>query len=238
MGSRLAILGFHKIGEPSDGGYPSWNYVSLDRFAEYLSLLREEGWTGIDVSRFTAALHGSTQLPDRSVLITFDDGYRSTLTEALPCLRDFRLPAVVFVPTLYVGGFNTFDRDVEPEEAMCSWDELLELQANGVAIQAHGVTHRPLSSLDGEGLRDELVQSKGTLEEMLGSPVEVFAYPYGDAGHPLLTPELMASIGYRAACLYGGGAISFDGNFPLPYRVPRLALGPDSDLKAMLSANA
>ena len=238
MHSRLAILGFHKIGRPKDGSYPSWNYVSGERFTEYLRLLEEEGWTAIGLEAFLQALSGAAALPARSVLITFDDGYRSTLTEALPRLLDFSYPAVVFVPTAYVGGLNTFDADIEPEEDMCSWEELAELQRNGVSVQAHGVNHAPLSSLDEGGLLRELAGSKAELENRLGFPVEVFADPYGDAGHPLLTSDLMAAVGYRAACLYGGGPFSFGDGAPDPYRIPRLALGPDSNLAALLNASA
>ena len=236
MVSRLAILGFHKIGEPSDGSYPSWNYIPVPRFAEYLRLLQEEGWTGVDLDAFLAALSGAGGLPPKSVLITFDDGYRSTLTDALPQLLEFGFPAVVFVPTAFVGGRNTFDAGIEPEEDICSWEELAELQRNGVAVQAHGVTHAALSSLGEDAVRDELTGSKIQLEERLGSPVQVFAYPYGDAGHPLLQ-RLLPSLGYRAGCLYGGGPVSLADPALDAYRMPRVAVGPDSDLLSLLRAS-
>jgi peptidoglycan/xylan/chitin deacetylase (PgdA/CDA1 family) len=104
------------------------------------------------------------------------------LTEASPCLLGFGYPAVVFVPTAYIGGRNDFDRDVEPEERICDWDDLRELDRRGVSVQSHGVSHRWYSTLDPAELRDELVRSKEALEDGLSKRVEVLAYPTGMPG--------------------------------------------------------
>jgi peptidoglycan/xylan/chitin deacetylase (PgdA/CDA1 family) len=233
---RVAILAFHKVGEPPAGAWPTWNYVPLGRFAALLSLLRDEGWPVIDLATFISGLANAAELPPRSALLTFDDGYRSTLTEASPCLLGFGYPAVVFVPTGYIGGRNDFDRGVEPEERICDWDDLRELDRRGVSVQSHGVSHRWYSTLDPAELRDELVRSKEALEDGLSKRVEVLAYPYGDAGRdPGRMAALLRETGYRAGCLYGGG----------PNRRPvadacllsRLAIGPDSDLRRLLEAS-
>ncbi len=79
----------------------------------------------------------------------------------------------------------------------------------------------------------EVEHSKAILEERLGNRAEVFAYPYGDDGaDPQALKGELERIGYRAACLYRGGPISF----PLanPYRLTRLAMGPDTDMEAVL----
>jgi len=231
-----AILGYHKIGEPSDGNYPSWNYISAQGFADQLAVLRREGWSGVGLQQFLAALSGREPLPPKSALVTFDDGYRSTLTEALPVLNAFGFPAVVFVPTDYVGGRNTFDRGIEPEEPMCTWDELRNLHASGVSVQAHGVSHTSLSSLEEPAMVHELVESKSRLQSELGVSVEAFAYPYGDDVHPSLTDDLMQKLGYAVAFRYGGGLFSKGkAAFVSPFRIPRLAMGPDTDLAALLN---
>ena len=69
----------------------------------------------------------------------------------------------------------------------------------------------------------------------LGKPVEVFAFPYGDGGaNPELTTELLRKTGYASACLYGGGPIRLPARDP--FRLPRLAMGPETDLDAALRA--
>jgi peptidoglycan/xylan/chitin deacetylase (PgdA/CDA1 family) len=172
-------------------------------------------------------------LPRRAALLTFDDGYRSNLTVAVPWLRRFGYPAVMFVPTDFIGGSNSFDAGVEPEEAICTWDDLRELERAGVAVQSHGCSHRAFSGLSPAEREAELVRSRAALEDGLGRPVEVFCFPYGDDGQEQgETAAILRRAGYRAACLYGGGP----NRVPLAdaYRLTRLAMGPDTDLGAAL----
>ena len=232
-GRTLAILSFHKIGEPSPGGWRSWFYIPEEAFVGHLSYLRENGWRVIDVTIFLRGLKVPDSLPERAALLTFDDGYRSIREIALPWLRRFGYPAVLFVPTDYIGRCNTFDERTEPEEAICDWDDLQELERCGVSIQSHGASHRPLSQLDSEEQWQELVRSKARLEAGLRGPVDLFAYPYGDGGlNPRAMSQALKRAGYRAACLYGGAATPLP--VPDPYRLARLAMGPDTDLHSTL----
>ena len=230
---RVAILGFHKIGEPPPppAGWESWFYVSEADFARFLGELREEGFEPIDLARFLDGLDAPDALPERSALVTFDDGYRSMCDRTLPVLQRHEAPGVLFVPTHYVGGRNDFDRGVEPEEAICGWQELRALRAGGVAIQSHGHTHRAFSSLDAAGREEELVRSKALLEEGLGEPVATIAFPYGDPG-PDAAREQAAAAGYRAAFTYRGHPL----RLPVAdrYRIERIAMGPNTDLRAEL----
>jgi peptidoglycan/xylan/chitin deacetylase (PgdA/CDA1 family) len=235
MSRRIAVLGFHKIGAPADGSYPTWNYVSIDRFRSYLRQLSDDGWRVLSAEEFIALLDDVDRFPEKSALITFDDGYRSTLTDASPCLEDFEFPAVIFVPTDYVGKTNTFDRGIEPEEQICTWDDLSELRCRGVSVQAHGVNHLGFSTLGAQEVRRELLDCRIRLEERLGARVSLFAYPYGDAKHRVLTSELIRASGYAAAFLYGGGPFDVDDPTFNPFRIPRLAVGPDSNLPHMLA---
>src|SRR5262245_35207660 len=95
----LAILGYHKVGAPSPGAWETWFYVPEHTFLGQLSYLRDNGWQVIDLATMLRGLTAPTELPHRAALITFDDGYRSVLEVALPCLRRFGYPAVHFVPT-------------------------------------------------------------------------------------------------------------------------------------------
>ncbi|HEY7310221.1 MAG TPA: polysaccharide deacetylase family protein [Gemmataceae bacterium] len=231
----LAVLGYHKIGPPPPGGWETWSYVPEETFAGHLRFLRATGWQVLDLAAFLRGLAAPQTLPPRAVLLTFDDGYRSNLTVAVPWLRRFGFPAVLFVPTDFLGRHNSFDADVEPEEEICTWAELRELERAGVAVQSHGCSHRTLSDLPPREWEREIVRSRAVLEEGLGRPVEVFCYPYGDGGQdPKEVRRVLRAAGYRAACLYGGGPSLIP---PAdPYRLPRLAMGPDTDLRALLGA--
>ena len=232
----LAILGYHKIGEPPAGTWTTWNYVPEATFARQLETLVESGYTVIDVSALLEGLERPDSLPTRAALLTFDDGYASMLGSAQSLLARFGFPAVLFVPTDYVGGSNRFDQDNEPAEPICSWEQLRELQRGDISIQSHGVSHRSFSELTAAEQATELRDSKNRLEEALDTPVGVFAFPYGDCGtDPEAVDNAMAKAGYQAGCLYKGGVVKLPTK--TPYRLTRLAMGPDTDLAAMLEAN-
>jgi peptidoglycan/xylan/chitin deacetylase (PgdA/CDA1 family) len=235
-GRSLAILGYHKIGEPPPGGWRTWFYVPEEIFAGHLSYLREHGWQVIDLPALFRGIAAPESLPERAALLTFDDGYRSIRTVALPWLLRFGYPAVLFVPTDYIGGINDFDAGEEPQEAICDWDDLRELERLGVSIQSHGASHRSFSKLSLPEQEEDMTRSRITLEAGLEKPVEVFAYPYGDGGtEPRSTGWALERAGYRAACLYKGPP----NPLPVvePYRLTRLDMGPDTDLRVMLECD-
>lgn len=232
-GGNIAILAYHKIGSPPAGASPTWNYVPEETFWDHLRILKSNGWQVIDQRTFLRALSEPDTLPDRSALLTFDDGYRSMLTAALPILHAFRYPAVVFVPTDYVGMTNSFDAGIEPRERICNWNELLELEKNGISVQSHGLTHRHFSDLDVIEQQKELRLSRKQIEERIGNQVALFAYPYGDCGTSFgATGKALVQAGYRAAFLYGGGVQPVPANDS--FRLLRLAMGRDSVLERQL----
>ena len=231
---KVAILSYHKIGPPAPGGWDTWYYISRQTFQAQLLLLQTLGYAFIDLPTFYKGLDDPATLPPKSTLITFDDAYRNNRTVALPVMLRMGVPGVVFVPTNYIGGMNVWDSGgPEPDEAICDWNDLLALEHHGVAIESHSVSHPSFSNLAPEQHELELRQSKQTLEARLGRPVEFFAYPYGDAGGDFkFSEEILRRVGYRAACLYGGGAVTLPGADR--FQLERLAMGPDSDLAALL----
>lgn len=232
-----AVLSFHKIGLPPPGGWDTWNYIAEDLFTEFLGQLRDECYHVLDMHAFLRGMTEPAQLPERSALLTFDDGYRSMLEVAQPILNKFGYPSVMFVPTDHIGGTNTWDYGDEPEEPLCTWDELVELQRLGVSVQSHSVSHRSFSELDLASQEYEIKTSKCRLEDRLGAAVETIAFPYGDNGKDVATMELaLARAGYQAAFLYKGGP--FDLPTDQPYRVTRVPMGPDTNLSKQLGGAA
>jgi peptidoglycan/xylan/chitin deacetylase (PgdA/CDA1 family) len=230
---RVAILSYHKIGEPPGGGWDSWYYVSGATFEAHLGLLAEGGWRPIDHTTLLAGLDHPEALTDRSVLVTFDDGYRSLADHAQPVLERTGFPSVVFVPTAFIGRTNLFDEGDEPTEPICTWHDLRTLATRGVSIQSHGVGHRAMSQICPDEQAIELSRSRQHLERGLGAPVELFAFPYGDGGdEPTAMSDRVEQAGYKAAFLYGGGPVELVGADR--YRLPRLAMGPDTDLEQLL----
>ena len=229
----LAVLAFHKVGDPPRGAWQPWFYVPPGRLAEHLSALRESGWYFVDLMTALRGLLGEEPLPEKSALVTFDDSYRSVHEHGLQILVQIGAPCTVFVAVEFVGGVAGFDAGVaEPLEPLCSWSELAELASAGVSIQSHGCRHVRLSGLTTAALDDELSRSKQVLEERLGAEVVAIAYPYGDAGDSERVVPALERCGYRAGFLYDGGAV----RPPVAdrYRIARIAVGVDTDLSVVL----
>ena len=231
----VAILAYHKIGEPPADGWYTWSYVPTDIFAQQLAYLAANDWTVIDLPTLLRGLDEPASLPARAVLLTFDDGYRNNLTEALPVLQRLGYPAVLFVPTALVGGYNAFDADIlyEPREELCTWDELRALARHGVAIESHGVAHAHFSELSAAAQQAEIAASSTQLAAEFGQPARFFSFPYGDEGpDPAHTERLLRAAGYQAACLYGGGPFAAVG--APRYHLSRVPIGPDTDMRQVL----
>jgi len=235
-GRILAILAYHKVGTPPPGSWETWYSIPTPTFEQQLRLLAELGWEVVDVAAALAGLSSPQRLPPRSALITFDDAFASLAGDARACLTAFGFPGAVFVPTEFVGDRNRFDANTDlPPEPICDWEQLARLDRAGLSVQSHAVSHRPFSELDLESQREELGRSKALLESKLDKPIEVFSFPYGDGGRePTVLARLLERCGYRAACLYGRGV----NMLPVedPYRLARIAMGPDTDLRENLGA--
>ncbi|MGH9241157.1 MAG: polysaccharide deacetylase family protein [Vicinamibacterales bacterium] len=133
----------------------------------------------------------------RQVAVTFDDGYRSVLENALPILRERRVPATLFVPTQHLGkspGWISDDRHRDAGERILTADELRHMRDAGALIGSHGVTHRPLTQLSDRDALAELADSRRQLAEILGQDVKLFALPYGAGSDDIV--RLAASAGY------------------------------------------
>jgi len=231
--ATLAILGYHRIGAPYPGAWDTWYHVPEAVFLRHLAILEELGYEVIGCEPLERLLEGTLAPPARAAVITFDDGYRSVHDVALPALLRFGYHAILFVPTGFIGRSNAFDGGAEPEEPLCSWDQLHRLEQNGVSIQSHGVSHHRLSQLSPEEHENELVESKRALEKALGKAVRLFAYPYGDAGDDeSLVARQLTAAGYRGACLYDGRLNR--GPIGRPYHLHRLTMGPDTKLEVIL----
>jgi peptidoglycan/xylan/chitin deacetylase (PgdA/CDA1 family) len=204
----LRVLMYHKVNDL----WPNPTSVPTAVFAEQMGLLGELGYVPVSLEAVRDYyLHG-TPLPPRAVLITFDDGYRDNLENALPVLQRHGYPAVIFVPIAFLDDGRPLPHE-EPLQLLgvrnetVGWDELAALEAGGVRIESHGIGHRPLSELDPAEAMREIAISKLRLEERLGREVEAYAFVKGS--HADYRPEhasLVQQAGYSLAFTSVSGA--------------------------------
>lgn len=143
------------------------------------------------------------QQSSRQVVITFDDAYRDFLEYAHPALENFGVPSTVFVPTGFVGRFNEWDfpyRQYRRRRVM-NGTELQVLCKKGlVDLGSHTVDHRRMTELQEDQMVYQAAESKRTLEDLLSTPVTMFAYPYGQLDDfSALTSRILSETGYKIA---------------------------------------
>ncbi len=194
----MPALAYHKIAEIPDQAVHRGNYVTPRQFIAQLRLLRALGYQSISFRDLLAHRRGETDLPARPIVITFDDGYRSILDFALPAVRAHGFFATVFVVTGLLGGTNEWDTD-EMQEPLVSIDDVRGIAAQGHDVQSHTRTHRDLDQLAVADALTELGESRVELERVLGTTVQVVAYPWGNPSNEVC--RLAKQAGYAAGVI-------------------------------------
>lgn len=169
------VLMYHSVGPgvaPDEDPYQLT--VTPERLDAQLRALRRQGLRGRSMRELFAA-------GGRGVGLTFDDGYVDFVEQAVPVLRRHGATATVYVLGGRIGGDNSWDADA-PRKPLMTAEQVREAADAGMEIGSHGLMHRHLPQLTPEELTDELAGSRRRLAELAGTPVDSFAYPYGDVG--------------------------------------------------------
>jgi peptidoglycan/xylan/chitin deacetylase (PgdA/CDA1 family) len=211
---RSVIIGYHGIARSPVRHDLSRLQVRPSRFRAQIELLADAGFKFVTVAEL-ARLAAGREPPPGYAAISFDDAMRTTLTVALPVLREHGIRATVYATIGFIGGVSPW---VGPksENRIMSEDELVELAAAGWELGAHTMTHPDLSLLDYEACRREIEDSKAALERIGGVQVETLAYPFGSYGPASM--QAARDSGLIAAVSTGGG--SWD-----PFRLTRAMIG-------------
>lgn len=187
------ILTYHSI---SRGDSPL--KISPELFAEQMEWLRDNAQV-VSLAEIVEALASRRPLSERSVVLTFDDGFQDFYTSAAPLLHRCGFPATVFLPTEYCGKTNAWpgQPDWIEQEPLVNWEQVAELARLGFGIGAHSVRHLVLTRLPVAEAQREIIHCKAQIEERVGQRVEFFCYPYG-----LWNPVVrnIVSLHYKGAC--------------------------------------
>src|SRR5262249_30455200 len=150
--------------------------VSPEQFDRQVRWLARWGYVGIRPSDWLRWLNEETGLPEKAVLISFDDGYADLTEHALPVLRRHGFGAVVFIVTGQVGGTNAWDEaQGSATHQLMTVDQIRYWATQGIEFGAHSRTHVDLTTLLPTKLRDEILGSRNDLMKLLGSRVISFA---------------------------------------------------------------
>ena len=170
---EVDVLMYHSISRSS--GPTS---IAPSVFSEQMRILRELGYRSISLSRL-ADRTGRAELPERPVIITFDDGFADFADTAYPILQENGFSATVFLPTGRIGQCESWVGANEPARPLLSWDQIENLDRLGVEFGGHSVTHADLAALPLDELTSEIRAAQDAIAEHLGKPTRTFAPPYG-----------------------------------------------------------
>jgi len=206
--ARVVVLYYHRIGTP-DVLTKSASEFRLD-----LDYLRRR-YQCISLAELCGTIRSNAPLRHRSVVITFDDGYRDNFLEAAPLLKAAGLPATFFVATGFIGTDRDFDHDLRdggrgpnaaPRYPKLQWADLRAMQADGFEIAAHTVNHTNLGQADQDAVQMEVTGSLAALNRELGYTARAFSFPWGKPDDISTTAvQAVKQAGYySAASAYGG----------------------------------
>ena len=202
-GPKVLVLNYHQIGN---------NFTPLcvptQIFDEQMAYLKDNGYITITPEELYEGITGNLVLPERPVIITFDDGYVDNYTNALPVLKKYAMRATIFI----VPGFTNNNPNY------LTWDQLKEMEKNGFSVQSHTLNHRALEELPDDEIRAELLNSKLLLEKNLGHSVDFLAYPTGT--YNLHIAGIAKDVGYKAAYTIKYGNVDKGSNIYALERVP------------------
>jgi len=215
----VPVLTYHRFSKDKSSGM----VISETMFEEQMSFLKNNGYSVIALDRLLEFLDYKAQIPEKSVVLTFDDGWRSFYDIAYPILQKLRFPAALFIYPDFIGARSAL-----------SWAQLKELAENNMEIQCQSFTHRDLTTLKEKesfeeyfgSLNREILGSKQLIEKRLNRKCTCFAYPYG-ASNKLVT-ALLKKHGYRAAFTVKRGSNPF---FIDNFLINRTIVSGDDDLK-------
>lgn len=193
----VPILMYHYVSVPPEGADPYRINLSIspDRFHEQMAWLKDNGYETISLYDLVYALNtGQPELPEKPVIVTFDDGYIDNYENAFPVLYDLSFTATFFILTDVV--------DLGTDGYM-TWDQLAEMKESGMDVEVHGRWHEGMANRSYDWLVFHLLGPAETIEATLGYRPRLLAYPSGS--YDAYTIEIARQAGYWAAVTTASG---------------------------------
>jgi peptidoglycan/xylan/chitin deacetylase (PgdA/CDA1 family) len=234
----MHILMYHEITakDPSDV-----HAICVQHFIEQMGWLRQAGYRVISLAEWVKASQSrkamsSSEADATTVAITFDDGYQDNYTLALPVLLEYNFPATIFLASGLIEATSRWRSGALANSLMLTWAQVLEMSSLGIEFGSHTATHADLTRLNQETIDEELRASRRQIEQQLGRPVELFAYPYSRSTTGI--KQQVRTAGYQAACTYRPFYVGRAGRDPFELqRIGILATDTLPDFKAKLQGS-
>lgn len=197
VNGRLAppVLCYHRVlpRNAKTGALPAYS-VTPEQFRAQMTLIADEGFTSLTFDQFYQAAKDAREIPDRSILITFDDGYRDNYELAWPIARQLGMKLNLFVCTGLIDrkSVDVFQAISRAERASqkefsdlwqpISWAQLREMKSAGVGVGFHSHSHRNLAAMSAIEMTEDIEKGMALFQAGLGVRPRMFAFPFGHFG--------------------------------------------------------
>ncbi|RJP28113.1 MAG: polysaccharide deacetylase family protein [Candidatus Omnitrophota bacterium] len=183
--TRVIVLAYHSIADYSPVYANKKEFITpIRQFRRQVSYLKNN-FHIVPFEEFKSILQNGRVNEDIAVL-TFDDGHRDVFSNALSIISEFKLPAVFFLTTGFIG-----------RENYLTWEQVNMMRARGFEFGCHTVTHPHLDRISSDMVKREVMESKLELEKRIGKEINYFSYPYGDYNESVVS--IIKECGFSAA---------------------------------------
>lgn len=209
---EVVVLMYHSV------GHGNWEFtVSPENFEKQIRYLKKKGYMFWDSQELGEFLGGQRKSTRRAVVITFDDGYRDFLTGALPVLKKYNVPALLFIHT------NRSSDELRNTLPLLTWDDIVQASKEGVEIGSHSSAHPNVKLLSAEELNIDTETAEKEIQNNIGVMPKTYAYPGGKFNDSVI--EVLRGREYRMAFTIDNGLIKLGDN---PFRLHRVGVGRDT----------
>jgi len=202
---NVPVLMYHHI-EPNDAAKAAGHaFLNVDTgvFESQMAYLSQKGYTAISADQLTQALKNHNQLPAKSIVLTFDDGYSDFYTYAFPVIKKYNLKANIMIPT-----------GLMENSGYMTWNQLKEITASGTGfVYNHTWSHANLGNASLEKIKYEIETASSQIQKYLGTNPNIFTYPYGSENQTVV--NYLSQNGFVAAFSVIPGTYQCDSNIML-----------------------
>jgi len=175
--NSLLVLRYHSVSESRSHEVN----VKPKIFGKQINYLAKN-FNVISLTEFITLLTNEKKIPPKTVLITFDDGYKDNFTNAYSILQKLGASATIFLSVAYIGTGKILPHDRKDEfvpNRILDWQEVKEMHSHEITFGSHSLNHANLGQISLEEMNKEIAESKRVIEENLGNRVVAVSYPYG-----------------------------------------------------------
>ena len=216
------ILAYHTVGDYKEM-LPAGINTPVDVFRSHMDYLFQHQYRVVPLDEIVKHIINCQKMNNKTLAITFDDGYEDHFFNVHPILKTYGFPATIFLTVKYINGYWESEKANGGRIKALSKDQILEMQSSGLTqFGSHGYSHNNLLDVNEEEKVFEIVDSKLYLEDLLDEDVQFISYPFGASNDEI--KNLVREAGYKAG--FSVGNRKFD-----IYSIPRIPLHTRDGLK-------